>query len=264
VSLIAVAAGKDSRGVTTTALALAAVWPRARAVLLAECDPSGGSLAARYGLPTAPGLMTLASAGRRQLLPADIAAHAQLLPSSDLNVLLGAARAEEAHALGPWWSSLARALAGLDADVIADCGRLDPHSPAGPILGHAELVLLVCEPTKEGVLHLQGRIQALAEHGKTPAVILLGEEPYSAQELQQALGQPAGGAAVLGVIARDPDAAALLAGRPGSTRKLARSLLIRSAREVAGAIVDRLAAAESSGREAPGQPDVPPAEVEAR
>ena len=48
-SLIAVAAGKDSRGVTTTALALAAVWPRARAVLLAECDPSGGSLAARYG-----------------------------------------------------------------------------------------------------------------------------------------------------------------------------------------------------------------------
>lgn len=266
-SLIAVAAGKDSRGVTTTALALAAVWPRARAVLLAECDPSGGSLAARYGLPTAPGLMTLASAGRRQLRPADIAAHAQVLPSSDLNVLLGVARAEEAHALGPLWSSLARALAELDADVIADCGRLDPQSPAGPILRHAELVLLVCEPTKEGVLHLQGRIEALAQQGEIPAVILAGEEPYSAQEVQEALGQPAGAAALLGVIARDPEAAGLLAGRAGSTRKLARSLLIRSAREVAGAVVDRLAAAEPSGGDAsspPGQPDVPPAEVEAR
>jgi MinD-like ATPase involved in chromosome partitioning or flagellar assembly len=266
VSLIAVAAGKDSRGVTTTALALAAVWPRARPVLLAECDPSGGSLAARYGLPTAPGLMTLASAGRRRLLPTDIAAHAQLLPSSDLNVLLGAARAEEAHALGPLWSSLAAALADLDADVIADCGRLNPHSPAEPILGHAELVLLVCEPTKEGVLHLQGRIEALAQQGEIPAVILLGEDPYSAQEVQQALGQPAAGAAVVGVIARDPDAAALLAGRAGSSRKLARSLLIRSAREVAGAIADRLTA-EPSGHGAPsstGQPDVPPTEVEAR
>jgi hypothetical protein len=211
--------------------------------------------------------MTLASAGRRQLLPADIATHAQLLPSSDLNILLGAARAEEAHALGPLWSSLASALAELDADVIADCGRLDPHSPAEPILRCAELVLLVCEPTKEGVLHLQGRIEALTQHGETPAVILLGEEPYSAQEVQQALGQPAGGAQVLGVIARDPDAAALLAGRAGSTRKLARSLLIRSARDVAGAIVDRLAAAEPSDGDAPsptGDPDVPPAEVEAR
>lgn len=266
-SLVAVAAGKDSRGVTTTALALAAVWPRARAVLLAECDPSGGSLAARYGLPTAPGLMTLVSAGRRQLLAADIAAHAQVLPGSDLNVLLGAVRAEEAHALGPLWSSLARALAELDADVIADCGRLDPDSPAGPILRHADLLLLVCEPTKEGVLHLQGRIEAVAQHGEVPAVILLGEEPYSAQEVQQALGQPAGGAAVLGVIARDADAAALLAGRAGSTRRLVRSLLIRSARVVAGAIVDRLAAAEPAARDGPAstaEPAVSSAEVEAR
>jgi hypothetical protein len=125
----------------------------------------------------------------------------------------------------------------------------------------------VCEPTKEGVLHLQGRIEAVAQHGEVPAVILLGEEPYSAQEVQQALGQPAGGAAVLGVIARDADAAALLAGRAGSTRRLARSLLIRSARVVAGAIVDRLAAAEPAARDDPpstAEPAVSAAEVEAR
>jgi hypothetical protein len=107
----------------------------------------------------------------------------------------------------------------------------------------------------------------VAQHGEVPAVILLGEEPYSAQEVQQALGQPAGGAAVLGVIARDADAAALLAGRAGSTRRLARSLLIRSARAVAGAIVDRLAAAEPAARDGPAstaEPAVSSAEVEAR
>ena len=40
--LIAVAADKGAPGVTTTAVALAAVWPRP--VLLAECDPAGGDL----------------------------------------------------------------------------------------------------------------------------------------------------------------------------------------------------------------------------
>jgi len=41
-ALIAIAADKGSPGVTTTSVALAAVWPRP--VLLAECDPSGGDL----------------------------------------------------------------------------------------------------------------------------------------------------------------------------------------------------------------------------
>src|ERR1700733_5524315 len=49
-ALIAVAADKGAPGVTTTALSLAAVWPRP--VLLAECDPAGGDLV--YRLP-APG-----------------------------------------------------------------------------------------------------------------------------------------------------------------------------------------------------------------
>ena len=45
-ALIAVAADKGAPGVTTTALALAAVWPRP--VLLAECDPAGGDLVYRF------------------------------------------------------------------------------------------------------------------------------------------------------------------------------------------------------------------------
>jgi MinD-like ATPase involved in chromosome partitioning or flagellar assembly len=255
VSLIAMGAGKDTRGVTTTALALAAVWPQTRPVLLAECDPSGGSLAARYGLSTEPGLMSLASAGRRQLHPKDVAGHTQVLPGGELQVLLGAVRAEAAHALGRLWSSLATALANLEADVIADCGRLGPDSPAEPLLQAADLVLLACEPTREGVLHLQARVEALTAQAVHPSVILLGEEPYTAEDVRHALTQPTGGAEVLGVIARDVDAAAVLAGRPGSTRRLSRSLLIRSSRTLAGEIVGRLPPIEASAVSGPWAPD---------
>src|SRR5258708_11342673 len=72
-ALIAIAADKGAPGVTTTALALAAVWPRP--VLLAECDPAGGDLV--YRLPAADGsrldprrgLLSLAVAARRGLQP---------------------------------------------------------------------------------------------------------------------------------------------------------------------------------------------------
>src|SRR3982074_1468642 len=45
-ALIAIASDKGAPGVTTAALALAAVWPRP--VLLAECDPAGGDLVYRF------------------------------------------------------------------------------------------------------------------------------------------------------------------------------------------------------------------------
>ncbi|MCP5854114.1 hypothetical protein NL323_29700, partial [Klebsiella pneumoniae] len=44
-SLIVLGAAKGAPGVTTAAVALAAVWPRSAVV--AECDPSGGDLALR-------------------------------------------------------------------------------------------------------------------------------------------------------------------------------------------------------------------------
>jgi len=82
-ALIAVAADKGAPGVTTTALALAAVWPRP--VLLAECDPAGGDLV--YRLPAADGgrldqrrgLLSLAVAARRGLQPHQAWEHTQKL-----------------------------------------------------------------------------------------------------------------------------------------------------------------------------------------
>jgi MinD-like ATPase involved in chromosome partitioning or flagellar assembly len=250
VSVIALAAGKGSRGVTTAALALAAVWPARQRVLLAECDPSGGSLAMRFRLRPTPGLVSLGSVGRRSLGVEDVWSHVQTLPGGDgLEVLLAPVHAEQSLALGRLWAALPGALAGLDADVVADCGRLAPGSPAEPLLHAADLVVLVCTPTPEGVLQLQGRIQALTTRGVQPHVLLVGERPYGVREIQGLLDAETP-AEVAGALAYDERAAALLDGRPGSERQFARSLLLRSAREAAERLF-ALTARPSSQRSAP-------------
>jgi hypothetical protein len=73
VTLIVMASAKGSPGVTTTALALATVWPRQ--VLLAECDPVGGDIVAgflRAAVPPSGGLLDVALAARRGLTPEDV------------------------------------------------------------------------------------------------------------------------------------------------------------------------------------------------
>ena len=70
-SMVALASAKGAPGVTTTAVALGAVWPRR--VLVAECDPAGGDLAARFRLPPEPNLVALGMAARHgQLTVEDV------------------------------------------------------------------------------------------------------------------------------------------------------------------------------------------------
>ena len=82
-ALIAVAADKGAPGVTTTAISLAAVWPRR--VVLAELDPFGGDVAYRLrgprGVPLSPetGVLSLALAVRRGAAPEAIFEHVQQL-----------------------------------------------------------------------------------------------------------------------------------------------------------------------------------------
>src|SRR6266566_1751510 len=106
--LIALASVKGSPGVTTTCLALAAAWPGKRRLVI-EADPAGGDLGPWLGLPPAPGLTGLAAAAR--------------------------------HA-----GSIFASLAAGPETVIADCGRLDPGSPALAVAAQAEVTLLMVRP----------------------------------------------------------------------------------------------------------------------
>ncbi|HZD68896.1 MAG TPA: hypothetical protein VFA45_08265, partial [Actinomycetes bacterium] len=167
---------------------------------------------------------------------------------------------EQSMALGRLWATLPRALAELDADVVADCGRLAPGSPVEPLLRAADLVVLVCTPTAEGVHQLQGRVQALGALGVRPLVLLVGERPYGIQEVENLLeGETP--VEVIGALAVDERAAGVLGGAPGTERRFARSVLVRSARQAAERLSALTAAPEIEPPETAGEPEIP---VEAR
>ncbi|HTU08530.1 MAG TPA: hypothetical protein VMG13_23485 [Trebonia sp.] len=247
--LIVVAADKGAPGVTTTALALAAVWPRA--VLLAECDPAGGDLAYRFPasggerLDPRRGMLSLAVAARHGLQPGQVWEHTQKLYGG-MDVLLGVTNAEQGTSLSVLWGQLGRVLAGVpQADVIADCGRLGADGPVNDLLAEASEVLLLTRAEVGEVIRLRDRTIALAaavekrgRRGFTADVVVIADQKNFKAELAEvahALSQGRAPARVAGGIVSDSRAAGLLRGQWGG--KLDKSLLIRSVREIAGQLV---------------------------
>lgn len=313
-ALIVLAADKGAPGVTTAAVAIAAVWPRP--VMLAECDPAGGDLV--YRLPAedggmlnpARGLLSLAATARRGLRAEQVWEHTQRLVGG-LDVLAGLAGAEQARGLTWLWSPLGRAFAGLPGgvpggdvrqtdgaetppagpsgsgawavagpggggsgggtpsgespiqgggsgvDVVADCGRLGAGSAMTDLLREASAVVLFTRATLEQVAHLRERVGALATelggHGAPPIEVVVVADP---REYRTAIGEVGRvitnaklPAQVLGGLALDPKGAQMLSGRWGG--RLDRSLLIRSARQIAADLAVRAASGERQ-REAQG------------
>lgn len=254
-ALIALAADKGAPGVTTTAVALAALWPRR--VLLAEADPAGGDLVYRAvngaGRPLDPttGILSLAATARRGIAAEQLWDHSQRL-AGGLDVIVGLGSSDQAAALTGQWSVLGRAFAELAqsphqeaaADVLADCGRLDAASPAHALLSHAALVLLVTRAQPENLAHLRDRAAALTarshgpQRGATPVQartgVLLVADPQRgatlATQVNEMLAAAHASARVIGLIADDPLGAEQLAGRRRG--RLDKSLLVRSARKV--------------------------------
>ncbi|HEX5496615.1 MAG TPA: hypothetical protein VFX70_18800 [Mycobacteriales bacterium] len=244
-ALLAVGSDKGSPGVTTTALTLAAVWPR-RAVF-AELDPSGGDIAFRLrgprGVPLSPeaGLLSLAAGIRRGARPEQLLEHTQRIDGG-LEVLLGLADPERGSTLGGVWEQIGRLLAAVPGvDVIADCGRLYPGTPVVEALGHSGAVLLVTRPTIDAVAHLRTRAGALAGqlHSHVPGgiplyvgVITKPRDDKSPRQIDLVLRQANVPASVIGRIAYDAQGAGMLTGE--WLGRLDKSLLVRSAREIAG------------------------------
>ena len=225
-----------SCAVTTLAAALAATWPERRRVLLVEADPAGGTLAAGAGWPEEPGLVSLAAAARRGGDPQMLWEHCQQMAGGRA-VLAGPASADEAaSALGMLGPLLSR-VGDLDADVVVDCGRLDPGSAALALWEGAERSVLVARPH---IADLQA-VAAWLERRPVPlgrlGLVTVGDGPYPDEEIADALG-----AEVLARVAWDPRAVAVLLSVPASSRELRVAPLVRAARTLA----DRLAA-ELSG-----------------
>lgn len=220
-------------GVTTATLAIAAVWPERRRVIVVEADPSGGDVAIRFGVPAEPGLVSLAAAGRRGLSVETLVEHAQRLPGG-LEVVAAPPSAERAHAavraLGDSFGQLS--LGDAAVDVFLDCGRLAVGSPAEAVVAHADLTILVARPTAEEVAHLEARVHAMRSRGRSLVVLLVGEKPYGAREIGSYLD-----AVVLGALPDDVHGARMLAGGGATARSLARTPLLVSAAVVANRLI---------------------------
>lgn len=235
-TLVALTSIKHSPGVTTAALAMATAWSADHEVVVVEADPTGGDLSARLQLPFEPGLVSLAAAARHGVASGAIGhAHLQAMPSGG-SVLVGPGSAEQAvAALRELRPGALAGLAGRAGLVVVDCGRWSPGSPAQLLISTADLVLVVTRPTVEGVVHLRSRMAALRrEAGERVAILLVGERPYRAADIDEAVGLR-----VAGVLADDPRAATSLyqSPRPGLARRF---LLVRSARSFLGRAIPLL------------------------
>lgn len=254
-ALIALAADKGSPGVTTTAVALAAMWPRRS--LLAEVDMAGGDLVYRSSSPNGgtldpgTGMLSLAATARRGLAAEQLWDHSQRL-SGGLDVLIGLGTAEQSVGLNGQWGTLGRAFARLAespnpdgvADVIADCGRLGPDSAVLELLSHASMVLLVSGTEAEHLARVRDRAAALSTklHGTQRVgqaglpiigVLLVGgaqDGAKVANQVNHMLVASNSGARVIGVVAEDAAGAQQLAGRRRG--RVDKSMLVRSVRKV--------------------------------
>jgi cellulose biosynthesis protein BcsQ len=253
VPLIVVASDKGSPGVTTTAVTLAAVWPRR--ALLAELDPSGGDIALRLrgprGAPLSPetGLISLAVGVRRGTRPEQVFEHVQRLDGG-LEVIVGLSTGEQGSGLTGLWGPLGELLDRTPGvDVIADCGRLYAGSPAADVLTSAAAVVLVTRPTIDAVAHLRARAGTVLRElerrpGRAPLVFVVvvtgPRDDTSPKQIDTVLRQAGLPVPVLGRVALDPKGAGLLSGE--WVGRLDKSLLVRSTREIAGRLAGRLAA----------------------
>jgi len=259
VTVIALASVKGSPGVTTAALAIAARWPAGRKVLLVEAVPFGGVLSPRYGATVTGGLASLFVAARREFTPEAVWDHVHELPGG-LAVLFGLAGVRQAAANENVWPTIAAALAGLDADVVVDAGRLLPDfaGGVGAILGHADALVVLCGSTLEAIVHLQNALPRLVAERRDRQLLVVptGSFGYCADDIATTLEVDVGPA-----MPDDRGAAAALANQR-RLRRLEKSPLLTWAAAVTaelGIDVPVTCAPTTEGRTRQLASDKPPA-----
>jgi hypothetical protein len=246
--LYALVSAGGSPGVTTAAVALALTWPAP--VIVAECDPSGGDLLAGLltgHVPASQGLMEHAIEAGRDSRAAGRSLGTQLIAldaDGTRMVLPGLTDPRQAAGLASAWPAVTSTLLAQEADVLADCGRLDagPGQPLA-VLSGARTVALVVRPTLRQVWAARPRIEILSQlAGGTSriALLLCGPGTHTPREVAHALGVP-----VAAVLPDDARCAALLSDGLGGPRTFTSAALLRSARAAGGALREHVAVATS-------------------
>ncbi len=236
-TLVPILSLSGAPGVTTLACLVASTWPVQGSVLVVECDPSGGDLAARFGLTSTVGWRSLAAAVRRTGTTTPLDPHLQGLPGG-LPVLIGAEEGTSPAADGPE-AQVVRAGPGGDRGagvVVVDLGRAPrDRTDTGGWLAAGDLSILVVRDDAAAALRVRDRATELLDRtdGRL-GLVVVGGSTFRCRELAEFTG-----IAPLGDVAFDPESAAVASGASGAGRRLERSRLLASARRVGERVADR-------------------------
>lgn len=234
-----------SPGVTTAALALTLTWPRD--VIMAECDPAGGSVLSGLwrGQVSAghAGLLRFALAAQRDPAAAAAQISNDVLPldspAGGRFVLAAVPDPGAGRQIAATWPALARGLAAASADIIADVGRFDASRDITPLLAAADLVLMMLRPTVRHAAAAESRLALLAQARPADGLILIGKGGYGSgaqRAATRALGVP-----VIGVLPDAAPAAAVLSDGAEAPRGFGRSPLMRAADRLASTLAQQIA-----------------------
>ena len=245
-AIIALTSAKGAPGVTTSAVALALIWPRP--VLLVEADISGSSsiLAGYYNgtVRHDRGLVDLAAAERQGQLSAGVREAALPLGErGNARFVPGLVNSTQVGTMTPLWEPIAVVLRGMEAngvDVIVDAGRLGLAGSPAPLLREADLTLMVSRTDLPAMAAARARAgllkDALQSRGAGDDAIwmlLVGENrPFGKRELNARVGLP-----IAAAIDWDPAAAEVIShGKPHNEKKFVSSRFVRSTRSTAAAL----------------------------
>ena len=261
-------------GTTTTSLAVASGWPDTDPPLVVEADPSGGSLAAWLDTPALPSLATVVAqvtrpddgavtqTDIRPDVPAALepsihraAAGIAFIAAPTRSIAASRAVDEAATVVFP-------ALAATDEfTAVVDTGRHGGHLPLPAVLRHSDVIVACHRQSAASARAGAVRLERFADQvvhwstgGRALIPVVIGDEPFDPDEIGRFLVARSDGAPLhaLHVLADDPLAAAVLAGREGvSARRLQRLPLMRSAADLARRIHDTVHEQRFGTRPAP-------------
>lgn len=238
--LVGLVSAKGAPGVTTAALALAAVAPDG---LLIEFDPSGGSVESWTGAGGEPGLVRVASGLRRSPGPEVVLEHAVDVPIGVRSVLAPTAGPYAESTVTMARERLPLAVRALsDVTVFIDAGRWCRSQQTASRTNACDVVAVVCPPTVEGVEAARWLTEPLQMETRGHVVSLaVGDRPYPADEVAEAIGIPS-----VGALTWDQRGVSSLLTR-GADRSWDRSPVARSARTVLNRLADLSLAEEVAG-----------------
>lgn len=244
-TVIAFSGANGGPGVTTTALAALLTWPLRdeRHVLLAECDPDGGSIAAGYlesRVLGDMGLHHLQISDRRGHLEQDFWNQViNLSEDGGANRLLLPGLIDPAQAAGlhQTWPRLGQFFADRlqyqppGHDVLLDLGRSGATGSANAVARSADITAVVVRRTLRSAHAAKPRVHALRAmlemHGSGATrlgLVVIGEGPYSPRDIAEELELP-----VFAELPFDPKAAQILTHGGEGGRGFGKSQLLQAA-----------------------------------